>query len=96
MYSLRSLHVQVSIRGDREDRDLVEQGNESINLSTTLALDSRLVLIIHFQFATRNLHGSVNRLFLDPFWASGIASVHRGDLPLQQFGDSAGEKLFVV
>ena len=76
--------MKVSIRGDREDRDLLEQGNGSINSSTTLALDSRLVLIIHFQFATRNLHGSMNWLFLDPFWASGIASVRRGDLPLQQ------------
>jgi hypothetical protein len=45
LYSLRSLHVQVSIRGDREDRDLPEQGNGSINSSTTLALDSRLVLV---------------------------------------------------
>ena len=59
-YSLRSLHVQVSIRGDCEDRDLLEQGNGSTNSSMTLALDFRLVLIIHFQFATRNLHGSVD------------------------------------
>ena len=88
--------MQVSIHEDREDCDLSRQGSGSINSSSTLALDSRLVLIIHFWFTTRKLHGSVNWLLLDPFWASGIASVHRGDLPIQQFGDSAGDQLFVV
>ena len=35
------------------------KGKGSINSSSTLVLDSRLVIIIHFSFTTRNLLDSV-------------------------------------
>ena len=96
LYLYRSLHVQVSVHVDRGDCDQPEQRNGSVNSSTTTSVG---IQVGHHHrsliYAIRNLCVSVVWLFLDLCWASGIASVRRGDLPVQQFGDSTGEKLVV-
>ena len=66
----RSLHVQVSVHGDRGDRDQPEQRNGSIDSSTSTSVGIQVGPHHWSLIAIRNLRVSVVWLLLDPIWAS--------------------------
>lgn len=93
-----SLFVCAGVRSRRSWRIVVGQskGAGTTSLLRILALEFKQVFFTYSLFAIRNLRDSIVDCSQTPVGLAGIASIRRGDLPLEQFGDSAGEYLIVL